>query len=89
MKKGKLRFHTPYPKKGGWTNWQRPVMTNYHLACCDCGLVHTFNFRIGKVIWEKQDKKGVLTKIEIEPKSKYRVEFKVRRNKKYTKEHRG
>ncbi len=26
--------------------WQQPVRKGYKMACCDCGLVHTFEFRI-------------------------------------------
>ena len=26
--------------------WIQPVTENYKLKCCDCGLVHTLNFRI-------------------------------------------
>ena len=26
--------------------WQRPIHRNYRLRCCDCGLVHKFDFRI-------------------------------------------
>ena len=31
--------------------WIRPVMKGYKMACCDCGLVHEFDFRIyhGKI----------------------------------------
>lgn len=31
--------------------WQQPKMKGYKMACCDCGLVHTMEFRIyrGKV----------------------------------------
>jgi hypothetical protein len=29
--------------------WKRiPVKTGYHMGCCDCGLVHRFEFRVGK-----------------------------------------
>lgn len=31
------------PKAGEWV---QPVRRGYKLACCDCGLVHTLNFRI-------------------------------------------
>ena len=30
----------------GWTDWELPVMRRYRLGCCDCGLVHDFDFRI-------------------------------------------
>ena len=28
--------------------WVQPVRKGYKMACCDCGLVHTINFRIRK-----------------------------------------
>lgn len=30
----------------GWSDWIQPVMENYKMSCCDCGLVHTLDFRI-------------------------------------------
>lgn len=32
----------------GKTPWQRPVTQGYRIACCDCGLVHTLDFRISE-----------------------------------------
>jgi len=31
--------------------WEYPVRKGYKLQCCDCGLVHTFDFRLrnGKI----------------------------------------
>ena len=31
--------------------WEYPVRKGYKLKCCDCGLVHTFDFRLrnGKI----------------------------------------
>jgi len=31
--------------------WIQPVRRGYKMACCDCGLVHTMNFRLrgGKI----------------------------------------
>ncbi len=26
--------------------WTQPVMEGYKMACCDCGLVHTFDFKV-------------------------------------------
>ena len=26
--------------------WVQPVLENYKLSCCDCGLVHRMNFRV-------------------------------------------
>lgn len=28
--------------------WQQPIRKGYKMACCDCGLVHTMDFRIYK-----------------------------------------
>lgn len=28
--------------------WIQPVRKGYKLACCDCGLVHTLDFRVSK-----------------------------------------
>lgn len=33
------------PKAGEWV---QPIRKGYRLMCCDCGLVHTINFRIHK-----------------------------------------
>ena len=33
----------PIVKSGQWI---QPVRKNYKMLCCDCGLVHTMNFRI-------------------------------------------
>lgn len=33
-----------------WTPWQQPVAfpQKYRLFCCDCGLAHNLQFRVGK-----------------------------------------
>ncbi len=33
----------------GWTGWQYPRHNGYAMSCCDCGLVHRFDFRIDPV----------------------------------------
>jgi len=33
-----------YEPKAG--EWQQPIRKGYRMACCDCGLVHTMNFRV-------------------------------------------
>ena len=82
----KVRFTQERTKKGEiWTDWIRPVMTNYHMSCCDCGLVHTLNFRALKVF--KVHKNGIKEGVPL-PKNKYEVEFKLRRNKTLTKQER-
>lgn len=32
----------------GWSEWQTPIATAYRMACCDCGLVHEMEFRVGE-----------------------------------------
>lgn len=61
-----------------WSDWQYPVMTNYRMKCCDCGLVHVINFNAMKVI--KAYKNGVKLR-EFLPKKDYVVAFKIRRAK--------
>ena len=34
-----------YPAVGA-NEWVQPVRRGYRMRCCDCGLVHTMNFRI-------------------------------------------
>lgn len=77
-----MKFKTEKTKNGIWSDWIKPVMTNYHFMCCDCGLVHTINFRAVKVL--KTYKSGCKL-LEVLPKKDYQVEFKVRRNNKYSK----
>jgi hypothetical protein len=40
----------PRPRKayplGSPGVWVKPVRRDYRLACCDCGLVHSYNFRL-------------------------------------------
>ena len=33
----------------GWTEWIWPMMKGYKLKCCDCGLVHTIEFKVVKL----------------------------------------
>jgi len=41
------RRHTRHaPDAEGWTEWVQPIEQGYHMSCCDCGLVHEFDFRI-------------------------------------------
>lgn len=45
MTKRKLPRRTSY-KRVRDGEWVQPVRRGYKLACCDCGLVHTVNFRL-------------------------------------------
>lgn len=35
-------------KKVGPGEWQQPTRKNYLMKCCDCGLVHSLDFRVLK-----------------------------------------
>ena len=41
-----MKYETPEDRGDGWTDWVQPVRRGYKIACCDCGLVHSMNFRI-------------------------------------------
>lgn len=40
------RYHVEVEEDDGWSRWVQPVEQGYLMACCDCGLVHTMDFRI-------------------------------------------
>lgn len=40
------RFKAVKGGEDGWCEWQQPIRKGYKMACCDCGLVHTMEFRI-------------------------------------------
>ncbi len=40
------RFKKIHANPDGWSEWEQPVRKGYRMACCDCGLVHTMDFRI-------------------------------------------
>ena len=80
--KRRVKFKPETTKNGIWTDWIRPVMNKYHMMCCDCGLVHTINFRAIEII--KVYKNGV-KQGKVLPKNKFQVEMKMYRNNKLTK----
>jgi hypothetical protein len=61
--------------RGGWSEWQQPIMKGYMMQCCDCGLVHEIQFKALEQISEPDtngDWKARLIK-------KGRVDFRARR----------
>ena len=66
----KMRVVTVGPD--GWSDWIFHGQNNFRLACCDCGLVHNFEFRF---------KKGL---VEFRAKRNYRSTGQKRRNPKHT-----
>jgi len=47
-------------KKVKPNEWQMPVMKNYKMACCDCGLVHNMTFKVINNYTQKKIKSGRL-----------------------------
>ena len=60
---------------------QLPIMDNYKMSCCDCGLVHNMDFQVVKIMKENEDGSYLLKEL---PKDKYRVSLKARRNNRAT-----
>jgi hypothetical protein len=46
-------------KKVKEMEWQMPILKGYKMACCDCGLVHTINFKIIQEADQDKEVKGV------------------------------
>lgn len=40
------KFEKHVANKFGWSKWIQPIKKGYKLACCDCCLVHTMDFRV-------------------------------------------
>lgn len=66
-------------REDGWTDWLMPVMANYHMGCCDCGLVHTMQFRVMRVA-----KKNGQFSSGPDVSKNHRVMFRARRNNRST-----
>jgi hypothetical protein len=77
-----IKFRQEREGKNGWSRWVLPNMKRYHLACCDCGLVHTMQFRIIKIL--KTHENGMRSVITVNDKD-LQVEFRAKRNKTHTK----
>lgn len=46
-------------KKVKSNEWQMPVMDNYRMGCCDCGLVHNIDFKVIDENDHEKEIKGV------------------------------
>lgn len=75
------KYRQEVEMEDGWTGNIIPVMNDYRMACCDCGLVHGIKFTAIKVTKTFPD--GSFKYIEL-PKDKYRVSFKANRNNRAT-----
>lgn len=55
--------------------WVKPVMDNYLMKCCDCGLVHEMDFRVVRIIEEYEDGTRTVELVE----GRYEVQLRARR----------
>lgn len=46
MRRSRLPIEKPLGGPNSYTEWFAPKMGGYYLGCCDCGLVHRFQFRV-------------------------------------------
>lgn len=81
-----MKFKQHTAGKRGWSEWASPRLSKpYHMACCDCGLVHDLQFAVYEV--HKQSRNGwwhgepMLTP--------FRVLFRARRNERLTAQQRA
>lgn len=69
-------FETVKVEADGWSEWQSPIMDDYRMKCCDCGLVHKVEFRVVKIIARGDD--GTWD-ADLEANPDYRVQMRMRR----------
>ena len=68
-------------EESGWTDWISPVMREYRVGCCDCGLVHDIDFQVVRVLKRQPDGTKIVEVVESED---YEVNFRARRNNRST-----
>lgn len=42
----KMKYEQHFAERNGWSKWIFPARKGYRQACCDCGLVHVYEFRL-------------------------------------------
>jgi hypothetical protein len=60
--------------------WQMPILEGYKMACCDCGLVHTMNFKIIKEDNQEEEIEGA--RVLVQATRNERATAQIRRHKK-------
>lgn len=66
----------------GYSRWTYPAMTApYNVECCDCGLVHTIELKVSKIVSKTKD--GHMN-LKILPEGEYQVAFRAKRNNRAT-----
>lgn len=75
------KYAPEYEQEDGWTRWIPPKPGTYRFMCCDCGLVHDMQFKIGEIVDRKDGGWLYLEDVEDED---LVVQFRVRRNNRST-----
>lgn len=75
------KIKTEQATEDGWSRWIMPVMKNYRMVCCDCGLSHDMEFG---VLLKGEDNPDGTWEAETMDNEKFRVEFRARRNARST-----
>lgn len=73
-------------KKDGFSDWIKPKMKGYRMACCDCGLVHDLDFKVvkqTKIIKKYKDGNHLIEYENVRSK-KYQIALRAKRNKRST-----
>jgi hypothetical protein len=68
-------------EEGWWTDWVYPLHKGYRIGCCDCHLIHDFEFRVVEIENHRKGKFNIKT--EKLP-ARYRISYRVRRNNRAT-----
>jgi len=66
----------------GWTSWILPRMEGYRVSCCDCGLVHQFEFEVYRV--KEQDGAELLMHGVPEEAGKFQILLRAKRHNRAT-----
>ena len=78
---GKKQYPEQFAGDDGWCEFSTPIMDGFGIACCDCGLVHEFQFVAIKVV--KKNRNGTFSFEDLSTK-KFRVKIRARRNNRST-----
>ncbi len=78
---GRRKYPPELEQEDGWTRWVPPKPEAYRFMCCDCGLVHDMQFKVGRVVDKKA---GGWVYLEDVDDPELVVQFRVRRNNRST-----
>lgn len=73
-----MRFKKMKVGRGGWCEWQAPIMKGYLMKCCDCGLVHELEFQTFVEVDKKSNGRFEMVPLPWP----FRVLFRARRQRK-------